>query len=140
MSNMPGLNSGVWLITNLDQRLFDGSGQYLYYYSFIQPQISWSQDQYWPLSNNICLAVNKINLILLNFIYHLWSVYFSNRSCCWDWRWSLCWSPNDGQILVLIIIKLLTSSSLSSTICQTLSQFIIPTRFDPSTRGWEQDN
>ena len=31
----------------------------------------------------------------------------------------------DGQILVLIIIKLLTSSSYSSAICQNLSQFII---------------
>ena len=31
----------------------------------------------------------------------------------------------DGQILVLIIIKLLTSSSHSSAICQNLSQFII---------------
>ena len=32
---------------------------------------------------------------------------------------------DDGQILVLIIIKLLTSSSDLSAICQNLSQFII---------------
>ena len=50
---------------------------------------------------------------------------------------------DDGQILVLIIIKLLTSSSDLSAICQNLSQFIIhPTNpsviWEPTlTLSWE---